>query len=287
MKLHRTGPFLHAYRLLPHRLLNRAAARLTAFRHPRFLVDAAVRSWIRRGRIDMAEFEDRRFDSIDDFFLRRVRDGARPIGEGFVSPVDGIVVASGEISPNRVLSIKGRPLSVDRMVNGGRHSLSLDDYEGGKAVTIFLTPDGYHRIHMPAAGTIRSSQFIPGRFHPQNEDALLSLPRVYEKNERLILRCRLPERSTAGMEFILVLVGASLIGGIELKALPRSQWAKADGPRPLDLQCNKGDEIAHFRFGSTVVVLLPRTADIAEMPVEGTRVRMGETLLQLSGADAQ
>ena len=277
MKLHRTPAFLRAYRFLPHRLLNRAAARITASRHPRVLIDAAIKLWIRRGAIDMSQFENRPFATIDDFFLRRLRAGARPLGPGFISPVDGILMATGPIHKNLRLPIKGRDLSLSRLVHGSDEG-QLSDYEGGTFAALFLTPDGYHHIHMPAAGTIESSRFIPGRFHPQNEDALLHLDRVYEKNERLVLRCALSE----GLECLLVLVGASLIGGIELKGVPRSAWAKPGAIRPLSLARDKGDEIGHFRFGSTVVVLLPRCANLHCALPPGARVKMGETLLSLN-----
>src|SRR5437879_5206827 len=102
MRLHRRAPFLHAYRFLPHRLLNRAAAALTAAERPRFLVDAAIRFWIDRDRIDVTEYLDG-WRSLDEFFLRRLRPGARPLGPALVSPADGIVVDAGAIDPDRRL----------------------------------------------------------------------------------------------------------------------------------------------------------------------------------------
>jgi hypothetical protein len=92
---------------------------------------------------------------------------------------------------------------------------------------------------MPCNGTIEDVRWIPGRFYPQNETALQHIPSVYERNERAVLRVRAED----GRELLLVMVGASLIGGIHLQALPRGDWIGlratpmlAGGQVPLTLQ---------------------------------------------------
>jgi phosphatidylserine decarboxylase len=272
--LHRRPGFLRAYELLPQRLVNRSVARITAIERPRWAVDAAVRSWVRAERIELDQFEARRFVSLDDFFLRRLRPGARPLGAGFVSPVDGRVLAAGTLSRTTELVVKGQRLSLERIVNAGIHDRDLSAYEGGSYAVVFLSPRGYHRVHLPADGWLRDASWIPGRFFPQNEDALSHIPGVYERNERAVLGCSL----AAGSDYLLVMVGASLIGGIHLADLPRDRWV---GPNPTELARRhaKGDEIGHFAFGSTVVVLLP--AGVARrLPALG-EVRMGQTLFEL------
>jgi phosphatidylserine decarboxylase len=274
-QLHRRRAFLRAYRYLPHRLLNRAAAALTGARSPRFLVDAAVRLWIRRGHIDMRGYEPGPFATVDDFFLRRLRPGARPLAPGIISPVDGNVVAIGALSIDARLNIKGSALSLSHLVNGALHDLPLDDYSGGRYAVIFLTPDGYHRIHMPASGVISTVQFLPGRFFPQNDDALAHLDNVYEKNERAVLRLRLD----AGHEALLVLVGASLIGGIEIEGLARHDFARR-APLQLALRREKGDEIGRVRFGSTIVLLFPRGVVDRALAAAGDSIAMGRSLFE-------
>src|SRR6185369_2999769 len=145
----RSEPFFRAYRYLPHGLINRTAQRLAEARWPRPFVDAAIRAWIRRGAIDMSDFEERSYDSVEDFFLRKLRPGTRPLASGLVSPVDGLFVGGGTIEKEQPLVVKGQRISLDRLVNGRIHDLSLGAYEGGSFATLFLSPEGYHRIHMP------------------------------------------------------------------------------------------------------------------------------------------
>jgi phosphatidylserine decarboxylase len=273
--LHRSAGFLRGYRFLPHRLINRACARLTAVRRPRWAVDRMVGFWTRVEKIDLADFEQRRFESLDDFFLRRLRSGARPLGRGFLAPADGRLVASGRVDLRDPLVIKNQRLSVQRLVNGGLHQLDVGAYDRSSFAVVFLTPRGYHRVHMPIDGEITDVRWIPGRYFPQNEDALDHIPRIYERNERAVLRCR----ARQGFEFLLIMVGASLIGGIELRGVPRAAWAHP-APTPLGFRRAGGEEIGHFALGSTVVVLVPRGAvDAVPLPPE---LRMGQTLFALS-----
>jgi phosphatidylserine decarboxylase len=274
--LHRTEPFFRIYGALPHGLINRAGLSVAEATRPKWLVDAAIRAWIARAGIDMSHFEDRAYVSLQDFFLRRLRPGARPTCEGIVSPVDGALVGAGAIDLTRPLRVKGQQISVERLVNGGIHSVPLAAYQGGAFATLFLSPEGYHRVHMPIDAEIVDCRWIPGRYFPQNEDALWHIGAIYERNERAVLRCRLD----SGQEFLMVLVGASLIGGIHLEGIPRRSWVGA-APVALRRRAAKGREVGHFAFGSTVVMLLPPGLAGRLLFPLGASVPMGSTLWEV------
>jgi phosphatidylserine decarboxylase len=269
--LHRSAPFLRAYAFLPHRWMNRATARFTAARRPAWAVRAAIRAWQRAERIDLADFEPGPFASLDDFFLRRLQRGARPLSRGFVAPADGRLVARGSVRAAEPLVVKGQRLSVERVVNAGVHGHDLRAYEGGEYAVIFLTPRGYHRVHAPTHTTVVEARWIPGRYFPQNADALEHIPRVYERNERVVLSCR----GSDGEEFLLVLVGASLIGGIRVEGVDEGALRRR-GVVTVNRTFAKGDELGHFAFGSTVVVLLPRGQRTAAPSTP--EVKMGDSL---------
>jgi len=267
--------FLRSYRFFPHRLLNRTLALLTTTTRPAWAVRAAIRGWSRIERIELDDFEPGPYSSVDDFFLRRLLPGKRPIGAGFVAPADGKLVASGSLDERSLLTVKGQRLSLDQIVNANRYTLDLEPYLGGSYAVVFLTPRGYHHVHMPCDGSIEDVRWIPGRFYPQNETALEHIPGVYERNERAVLRVR----AEGGQEFLLVLVGASLIGGIHLQALPRSEWTRVQVTK-VGKRYEKGERIGHFAFGSTVVSVLPRGRDHQLRAC--AEVRMGETLFEYS-----
>jgi phosphatidylserine decarboxylase len=272
-----SAAFLRRYHHLPHGFINQSFALLMRARWPRWLVRRAISGWIERDGIDMQDFEARPFLSLEDFFLRDLRPGARPLGAGLVSPVDGRVVALGRIEPSAQLHVKGHCLSLERLVNGAgaatpeRPALSLERYRGGHYVSIFLSPRGYHYVHMPAAGVVHEARWLAGRFFPQNEIALRHIPDVYEQNERLVLNLTLHGMGDA----LLVMVGASLIGGIQLALAPRPMFTRRR-PLALEAQLAKGQRLGHFTFGSTVVLLLPPSAQ--PRCALGADVHMGEAL---------
>jgi phosphatidylserine decarboxylase len=108
--------FLRLYRLPPPSPARAGSpvciARAT---RPRWAVDLAVQRWIDRAAIRMEEFLPGPFVSLEAFFLRRLRPGARPIGDGFIAPADGIVVGAGPIARGMILQIKGIPLDLERL----------------------------------------------------------------------------------------------------------------------------------------------------------------------------
>jgi phosphatidylserine decarboxylase len=178
------------------------------------------------------------------------------------------VVSAGACERGTILQVKNKPISVDRLVHGAGPS-TIDLAPFASYVTIFLTPRGYHHVHCPIDARVEDVRWIPGRFFPQNEDALQHVDAIYERNERAVLRL-----TTALGPMILVMVGASLIGGIHLRDAPRDTWVKRT-PTPLGVEKKKGEALGHFTFGSTVVMLLPHSPAV---PPAGTHVRMGQTL---------
>ncbi|MFL5304812.1 MAG: archaetidylserine decarboxylase [Polyangia bacterium] len=279
MSLLRSAPFLRAYHLFPHRAINRLARRVARARRPRRLIQALMRLWVRHDQIrldDCAVSDLAQFTSLEDFFLRSLRPDARPIDPaGIAAPVDGRLIAAGTLQADTCLVVKGHPLSFARVVNGRAPTdpLPLDAYVGGAYAVLFLSPRGYHRIHAPVSGHLVDVRWVGGRFFPQNEQALAQIPGVYERNERAVVRVR----AGGATDLLLVLVGASVVGGIELEGHGRADWV---GPAPFAVGrlYARGAELGHFTFGSTVIVFAPAGAAGDLVPALGTDVRMGQRL---------
>jgi phosphatidylserine decarboxylase len=295
---HRHPLLLRHYGLLPHRAMNAAVALWTNAALPRPLVRLAIAAWVRRGKIDLSEVEVEDWPTLEAFFLRRLRPGARPIGAGIVAPADGFVVSCGRVgAPGDdagalMLDVKGRPLSLRALLCGdgtasdgradaatGIGDADLRALAGGWQLTTFLTPDGYHHVHCPVDGELVDVAWLPGRFFPQNDDALAVIDDVYARNERAVLRLR----DAAGRDVFVVLVAASLVGGIELEGMPRALWQRSTST-PIGRAVRRGERLGCFRFGSTVVVVVP--PGVATMPAlrAGDSVRVGATIAALANA---
>ena len=201
--------------------------------------------------------------SLGEFFVRRLKDGARPIDAGadaIVSPCDGTVQASCAVERGSLVQAKGRSYPLEELL-GSRSD--AEACEGGHAWTIYLSPRDYHRVHAPEACTLTDLRRIAGaRFSvaPAVLDARLVLP----VNERAVFRLE-----TARGVLWMVMVGATNVGRI------RVVGDALDLPRHFQ----RGEEVARFEMGSTVVLVSARgTAECLPSLRQGTSVRLGQRI---------
>ena len=202
------------------------------------------------------------YGSFNEFFTRRLKPGARPVGEGFVSPADGRLLLYLNADADTPFPLKGATRSLrtvfDEKAPAGRYDIAV----------VRLAPVDYHRFHFPCAcETPDPVRVVPGKYHSVNPIALVRYPDVYADNERQILKCR----ASFG-DFWLVDVGAFGVGTI-VQTYAGEKHAK-------------GDEKGYFKFGgSTVIVVLPAGAvtfddDLVRNSAAGleTRIRFGERI---------
>jgi phosphatidylserine decarboxylase len=230
------------------------------------------RRWIRRFasvygiRLEDAEKPVEQYASLNEFFTRRLKPGLRPISDApgvAVSPVDGTITAFGPVEEGRLMTIKGQPYTLEQLLH---RSPRLESYKHGYFIVIYLSPSDYHRIHSPLDGTIVEREAVPGRTYPVNEFGLRHMRQVLSRNERLITYIRHASGETA-----LVKVGAMNVSGIRYV-------------EPLTDHVSRGQELAYFEFGSTVVLLFSdHSFTIRKDLAEGSKVKMGETLGWLQG----
>ena len=234
---------------------------------PRSRKDIAKLAAIPGCNADEAEKPLAEYDSFNDFFTRRLKPGARPIGDGIVSPADGRLMLYLAADANRPFPLKGATRSLRTVFD--------DDAPAGlyDIAVVRLAPVDYHRFHFPCAcRTPEPPRVLPGKYHSVNPIALLRYPDVYADNERQIVACD----ANFG-RFWLVDVGAFGVGTIV-------QTYSGDTHA-------KGDEKGYFKFGGSTVILVARAgaltfdADLVRNSATGleTRVRCGERIAAVKG----
>ena len=219
---------------------------------------------------DEAEKPVADYASFNDFFTRRLKPGARPTGNGVVSPADGRLMLYLAADADKPFPLKGAMRSL--------RTVFADDAPGGlyDIAVVRLAPVDYHRFHFPCAcRTPDPVRVIPGKYHSVNPIALLRYPDVYADNERQIVAC-----DADFGRFWLVDVGAFGVGTI-------IQTYSGDAHA-------KGDEKGYFKFGGSTVILVTRTGaltydnDLVRNSAAGieTRVRCGERIATPAGTAA-
>ena len=227
-----------------------------------------VLGWIAtRLGIDMSEAELPLADysSFHELFVRRLQPGLRPVdrAEGaVVSPVDGCVTTFGRVEQDRLIQAKGIDYTLEELLEDSELAREL---EGGTFVTLYLRPHDYHRIHAPLAGVIASVRRIPGTLFPVKPYMVRSVRGLLCRNERVVTVLE-TELGRVGV----VCVAAAGVGTITISADP---WRGA--------RLSRGDELASFNLGSTVIVILGPGRVTLEPLQAGQEIRVGQALARL------
>ncbi len=153
-------------------------------------------------------------------------------------------------------------------------------YRDGQYATLRLTAGMYHRFHAPHDCLVEQVTYVSGDTWNVNPIALERIERLFCKNERVIIRCRL---RPSGHLITLVPVAAILVASIRLHFLDALLHLRYGGPRVIP--CNslfaKGDEMGWFEHGSTIIVFAPRGVTLLEDLRSGDRIRMGNALMRI------
>jgi phosphatidylserine decarboxylase len=262
---------------IPRRRLTQLMGRLSRIEQP-WLCAIGIFLWRLFSDLDLGEAEETHFKSLHACFTRRLKQGARPVDDDaahLTSPCDALVGACGRIAEGTVLQAKGSPYLLAELLCDADLA---HYYRGGEFVTLRLTSSMYHRFHAPYDCRVEQIDYISGDTWNVNPIALKRIERLYCKNERAVIRCRLP----SGVLLTLVPVAAILVASIRLKFLDVRLHLKYRGPNriPCAATLAKGEEMGWFEHGSTIIVLAPRGLELCPRWREGGRIRAGEALMR-------
>lgn len=280
--------FIIAQYLLPQHLLSRLVGRLAASRTP-WVKNTFIEWFIKRYGVNMSEAiepDPRAYGCFNDFFTRALRDGARPLDpdpRAVLCPTDGVISQLGPVTHGAILQAKGHSYTTLELLGGdGRLA---EQFADGTFATMYLSPKDYHRIHMPVAGRLTGTLYVPGQLFSVNQRTADNVPNLFARNERLICLFDTPHGPLA-----MVLVGAMIVAGIEtvwggqVAPPPRTPtWRSYEPTAPIELA--RGAEMGRFMLGSTVILLFGR--DVVQWQATLgplSPVCMGERLGEFSAA---
>lgn len=269
---------------IPRAALTRFMGRFSKIEQP-LIRDLSIGALSLFADLDLADAKKSHFRSLHDCFTRELKAGARPVDADpaiVVSPSDGIVGAHGEIAGTELFQVKGAPYALHDLV--GDPAL-VATHRNGTFITLRLTAGMYHRFHAPHDCRIEQVISIFGDCWNVNPIALKRVERLFCKNERAVLRTRLPN----GEMLTLVAVAAVLVASVRLHCLDLVLKAREPGAKvfPCEADVRKGDELGWFEHGSTIIVLAPQGFQFCDNVREGARIRAGEPLMRRQDARAR
>ncbi len=268
-------------RALPRRAVSRLVGVLARAELPRPLVGAAVHLYARAYGCDLAEAEGAPYGSFVSFFSRRLRAGARPLPAdpaAIAAPADGSVHAAGRVEHGLVLQTKGVPYALPDLLGDADLAGRL---QGGTYLATYLAPGDYHRFHWPFDADVLVVRHVPGDLWPVHPRAARTIPRLFCRNERVVVSGRLP----SGAPFAWVAVGAFDVGSIRLAFLPlvtnRGGTARVR-TYELDHRARRGEEAGWFELGSAFVLVVGAAGGRLDAPAAGARLLARQSVGRLA-----
>jgi phosphatidylserine decarboxylase len=223
------------------------------------------------------------YPSLNAFFTRGIRPEYRPIAAGlgqFLSPCDGTVQDVGRVEQGKILTVKGISYTLAALLP----RIDTRPFENGHYVILFLSPIDCHRVFSPQDGSLEEVVHVPGYrllVHPPFQRP--EYP-VYCLNERMIFRL-----STGLGPCLVVMVAGWGVGNITVPLAPgfrpraRAAASRTFAP-PVALR--RGDWMATFELGSTVVLITPpaaATESASALVAPNDEVQYGQPILAYPG----
>ena len=233
---------------------------------------------------DSVESDKKMYSSFNKFFTRKLKSESRPINPDaniITSPVDGTVVQLGKIEKGTLIQAKGIKYSVGNLI---KDKALARTFENGFFITIYLAPTNYHRIHSPFKGTIEETKYLEGNLFSVNAQSTRKIKSLYCSNERTFYYIK-----SENFYYGLVSVGAAMVGSIVPFWNTETKPTKGnlvniwnEGPKKDLKFIKKGQELAYFQMGSTVILLFPSGIEPDKnFLYESKAVKFGEELINL------
>ena len=228
-----------------------------------------VQEFVTQNNIDLNEYritDTKQFRTFNQFFYRKLKPGARPLGQNIISPADGKLLAFQSLKNVSNFFIKGVEFTTMDFLQDEKLAKK---YHDGAMLIVRLAPADYHRFHFPADGKISDSKQINGYYFSVSPLALKKSLKIFCQNLR--------EYSILSNEkygdILISEVGATMVGGITQTYIP-------------DSKIKKGDEKGYFSFGGSTLVLLFEKdkitfdQDLLQNTQKGleTAIKMGESI---------
>jgi phosphatidylserine decarboxylase len=191
-------------------------------------------------RLDEMEKDIKEYQSLHEFFTRRLKDGVRTVdtttADTVVSPVDCVVGDFGIINEHKQFTVKGKTYSIIDMLGNEERA---HKYMGGQYFVLYLSPSHYHRIHSPIDGEVVERFELGKKSSPVNELGLKYGKSPLSKNYRVV-----SELVHNGQHVAVVKVGAMFVNTIHVTN--------------ESSVFTRGEEVGYFSFGSTIVLLFEK-----------------------------
>lgn len=217
------------------------------------------------------------FKSFNEFFIRDLKPGARPIDDVtdnavLVSPADGVInMIANELQLDSQIPTKGRTtMSLNALLNDSEYAKK---FIGGSAMAVFLMPDNYHHYHAPISGSIvESKEDVGDRLFgmPDMSDMINNGNPGYNKDYSVFENFRHGYFiiKTENYGFVAMIpIGLQTVGSVVFE----DEYKNVSDSNPITIY--KGEKLGHFAYGGSTVLLIFEKNKLSSISVQqGQRI---------------
>lgn len=206
-----------------------------------------IKRFIKNNHINMDEYEEKKYKSFNDFFIRNVKDNKRVLNDAkneFISPCDS-KLSVYNITEDLTFKVKGSTYSVDSILKNDKLA---KEYKEGLVLLFRLSPEDYHRYFFIDDCIIKNHYKLKGKYNTVNP-IVYDKFKVFKENSREVSVLKTKNFD----DIVYIEVGALLVGKII----------------NYDVNGNikRGEEKGYFKFGGSTVILLVKK-DIVKIDKE-------------------
>ena len=261
------------------------------------------------------------YNTLGDFFRRRLKKGARPINEEAIltAPCDGRVLSCGPIDCHGKLEqVKGGSYSLKEFLGEYLAPLPANDSTGSRKshyipkehtrlyhCTMYLAPGDYHCFHAPTDWTVELRRHFIGKLLSVRPSLMGKIPHLLSLNERVVyfgkwypaLNTNKLQEDKDGYFFAFAAVGATNVGSILVEmddALKTNEKGKFKKNKYIEehlfnhenfMKIKKGAYFGEFNLGSTIVIVIEAPMDFTFNVENGQKVFVGQPLAHKKQTD--
>lgn len=215
-------------KLLSNRVFANLGACFMNSRLSKFMMNNKIKEY----NIDMTKFLDKKYNSYNDFFTRKLKKIKFDSNKNsFISPCDSKLMIL-KLDDNKLFNIKGSLYSMNQIINDDITS----EFINGYALIFRLDVNDYHRYSYIDDGTRGDFKYIKGELHTV-QPIVYDKVKVFHRNSREW--CVLHTKNFD--DIIECEVGALLVGKINNDK--------------NKISFKKGDEKGYFSFGGSTIIL--------------------------------
>ena len=243
--------------IIPLRLISRITFFLARIEN-KITKNFLIKSYKKFFKIKLDEYQKKNIDdykNLDDFFIRELdfKYRKRLSNENnIIAPCDGTISGFGEINDNTFIHAKKHKYNINELIVNENHKFS-----NGKFINIYLEPKDCHRVYMPYDAKLMKINHVSGSLYSVAPYATAGIKNLYAKNERVVLSFE-----NEAFQMSIIMIGAVNVGCISLTrhGIITPERYKDNKKYNVDDEkisnYKKGEEIAMFNLGSTVIILL-------------------------------